>query len=69
MEKYKCYNCNGKGKLIIFNEFFLPCNICHGEGELDWVENARGRKKPKLYPTDSSAILINRSIRNSHGSI
>lgn len=65
VEKYKCYKCNGRGKLL--DEWVGPCYICHGTGELDWVENARGRKKP--IPTDSSAaVLCNRdgSIVNPH---
>ncbi len=74
MEKYKCYKCNGKGKLIILNEFFrssnvVSCFICHGEGELDWVENARGRKKTEPIPIDSSAAVINRSVRKPYGTI
>ena len=79
MEMYKCYRCNGIGKLIIPNkrlfvnrDVTMTCYICHGEGELDWIENARGRKNP-LPIMDSSASVVNvhgHSIyRKPHGSI
>ena len=55
VETYKCYKCDGTGKLTVANtrlhininrDVTMPCFICHGKGELDWIENAMGGKAP-----------------------
>jgi len=52
MERYKCGECDGKGKLSPYNPKISPygiiCSRCRGTGWVDWVENIlNGKKKMK----------------------
>lgn len=56
-KKYKCKNCNGTGRIdvepeeskhinITFSDTTVwnTCPVCWGEGELDWIENIKGKQ-------------------------
>lgn len=54
--KFKCYKCRGTGDVLRMNGYCGTnmCPKCFGEGELDWVENARGGKSPHVSRSSSS---------------
>jgi len=46
-----CKKCNGKGLIPnkrrntpITTSKYLICNVCLGDGKIDWVENVTGKK-------------------------
>ena len=38
-----CPKCFGKGKVPIRDNIVLTCNICAGDGKIDWVEKITGK--------------------------
>lgn len=51
-----CYKCKGKGSSEhepilsdMHNGYWkMQCDICHGEGKLDWIENIVGKEEKKV---------------------
>jgi excinuclease UvrABC ATPase subunit len=52
-ELFPCNKCNGEGKFLVpgkqidehtYMAVYKICEKCHGTGELDWIEEIRGKR-------------------------
>lgn len=54
-----CNRCNGWGNLYSENEKHVaPCNKCWGDGKLDWIEKAVGKKQTLWGSASTSGYAI-----------
>jgi DnaJ-class molecular chaperone len=45
-----CPNCDGAGSVRSPGRIIrLTCHICNGDGKLDWIEQATGKKRKVVY--------------------
>lgn len=59
-----CDKCNGD-LFINIKGFITLCPMCHGQGQLDWIENITGKPPISQYEADDKVIeILERSYRN-----
>lgn len=56
--EYKCPECEGDGIVMGDYPYSDVCPKCLGEGKLDWIENAMGKKK-KPIPIETIKLTAN----------
>ena len=54
-----CRWCEGSGFIYGVGHSYKTCDKCFGIGKLDWIDNAKGGKTPKMFQfgIDSSAAM------------
>lgn len=50
-----CSKCKGKGRVPIRDNIMLRCNLCNGDGKIDWVEKVTGKRSKYIgyYTADA----------------